>query len=187
MNTCLILGWLCEPDFLKDLISNLIATAFGAGLGFWTALALSKRQEASAIKEKRAKTLKLLQHELFMNLGALGRAQQKPNHLSKANTLQVFLKMEYWRAFSDSGELGWIKDPDLLGKIAEGYNFIRMILATTDRYYQLLTVRTLDSEKFAIREISELLDDGIKLAISEVELSIDAIGHELNSKKGRVS
>ncbi len=37
------------------------------------------------------------------------------------------MRSELWKAFSDGGEIEWIKDVDLLGEIATAYSLIRLV------------------------------------------------------------
>jgi hypothetical protein len=111
-----------------------------------------------------------------MNIGAFASWQRSEEPLlDKCTRLNVFTKSEYWKAFSDGGELEWIKDPVLLSEIAEAYNFIRMMLSLSDRYFQLLQLNQLEITNSAITNVTVLLIDGAGRAMREIENGIASI------------
>ena len=110
-----------------------------------------------------------------MNFGAFTQWNEKPDILSQITMLTVFLKSEYWDAFSDGGELQWIKDPILLSNIAEAYNFIRMMLQLSNRYFEILKVPYYDSENRAINYTQTLLNEGVPNSKREISKALNAI------------
>lgn len=98
-------------SFWQSFVSNLGATIFGAGLGVFGALWLNNHLEKRTEKERKKKILRLLKHELLMNFSAFVDWNRKEDTLlNKCTNLSVFLKSEYWKAFSDGGELQWMKE-----------------------------------------------------------------------------
>jgi len=148
----------------------------GAGLGVFGALWLTNHLEKRTEKERKKKILRLLKHELLMNFGAFADWNRKEGKLLiKCTHLSVFLKSEYWKAFSDGGELQWLKDPILLSEIAEAYNFVRMMLVLSDRYFQLLQVHQYDDDSLAILNVTGYLLDGVQNAMFEIQKALNAI------------
>ncbi len=165
-----------DLSFWQSFLSNLGATLIGAAIGVFGALWLNNHIEKQTEKERKKKILRLLKHELLMNIGAFSDWQRSEQPLlDKCARLNVFTKSEYWKAFSDGGELKWIKDPVLLSEIAEAYNFIRMMLSLSDRYFQLLQLKQLEITNSAITNVTVLLIDGAELAMREIENGIASI------------
>jgi len=102
-----------SAEFWQSFVSNALATCIGAGLGVLGALWLSRYQEKSSEKERKKKILRLLFNELLGNLTQLSAFQKSQIKYREALTLSALLRNESWRAFSDGGELEWIKDPQL--------------------------------------------------------------------------
>jgi hypothetical protein len=125
-----------------------------------------------------------------MNFGKLSRWEKGENKIIIASELLIFLKTEYWKAFSDGGELQWIKDPILLSEIAEAYNFIRMISDTVNKYVNFsqtqYIVSTGDTNAHirasyrntntdAISSLWSLLEEGVENAKHEISKALNSI------------
>jgi hypothetical protein len=181
-----------DISFWKDFSSNALSTFVGILIGIPVALWVSNYQNKVEEKERKKKILRLLKHELFMNLGKLSRWKKDENKIIIASELLIFLKTEYWNAFSDGGELQWIKDPVLLSEIAEAYNFIRMISNTANEYANFVQTQYVAStgdtsshikanyrnpSTEAISSLWSLLEEGVentKFEISKALKSIEA-------------
>ncbi len=161
--------------FWKDFLSNALATFLGALVGIPIALWISRYQAKIEEKERKLKILRLLKHELLMNFGKLTRWDTSVNPISITSELCIFLKTEYWKAFSDGGELQWIKDPELLSMIAEAYNFIRMIVELSNRYLDIEQARNTALNENALSHIWGLLKDGVEHAKSEITSALQQI------------
>lgn len=114
-----------DCSFWQSFVSNLIATLLGVGLGIPAALWISRRQEASTEKEHKKKILYLLCDELQFNKEILTRWDGVENQKEDMWEVTMDLKYEVWTAFSDGGEIEWIKDPILLGKLATVFSDIK--------------------------------------------------------------
>jgi len=160
---------------------TIFATFLGAGLGVYGALLLNRHQEKQQrlkelreVREREGKILKLLQQELLMSFGQLARYHRKQD-IKRLITLSVFLKTEIWGAFSNGGDLQWIKDPDLLRDIAEAYNFIRMMRELSNRYIELTRVDSTVLEAQAADQVIELLNRGVYESMFEIETALKVI------------
>lgn len=166
---------LFDLSFWKDFLSNAFATFLGVLVGIPVALWVSKYQERQEEIERKRKILRLLKHELLMNFGALSHWKKRAESIYNASELHVFLKTEYWKAFSDGGELQWIKDPTLLSKIAEAYNFIRMVTEAANQYINLQQTTYVGITSDVLLHMWELLDEGAENAKYEISKALKSI------------
>lgn len=162
-------------SFIGDFGSNWLATLLGVAIGVPIALWANRYQEKNTETERKKKILRLLKTELLMNFGTFTHWDKENNIMVRVIKLIVFLKSEFWDAFSDGGELQWIKDPVLLSEIAEAYNFIRMVLQLSNRYFEILKVPQYDQGKTAIKYILTLLEEGIPNSMAEISKALKAI------------
>jgi hypothetical protein len=108
-------------SFCQDFASNALATFLGAIVGIPIALWLSRYQEKAVERERKSKILHLLREELRENLSILS-GWEKADYRKKnrdIHSIGPVLKDESWKAFSDGGDLEWIKDPTLLSNLAD--------------------------------------------------------------------
>jgi hypothetical protein len=166
-------------SFWQDFISNLGATIIGAGLGFYLALRLNDYIEARTEKERKRTILRQLKEELILNKEDLelwkeDRATKKPRFL----TLVILMKDEAWRAFSDGGDLKWIKDPFLLGLLSGVYYYIKRINFYSEKAFQIHQTSLISEEVSGwtlqdyISQLSRAVDSALELmgiVIKEIE------------------
>jgi hypothetical protein len=126
-----------DQVFISDFWSNCLATLTGVVIGIPIAIWLSKTQEKATENERKAKILRLLYEELRVDLyileGRIGKTVDK--------SLEVYiigdkLRTESWQAFSDGGELQWVKDPFLLSNLAKAYYSIGYIQNLSRKYFE---------------------------------------------------
>lgn len=122
--------------FWQGFLSELIATFIGAGIGVWGALWLSRYQEKQTEMERKVKILLLIRKELEHNKDTISNKASMLSVFMDVLDLATLLKDESWTAFSEGGELEWIKDPDLLGIISEAYHAIKSLRYICDRHIQ---------------------------------------------------
>ena len=127
-----------------DFVRALVATYFGAALGFLVALYVDRLQrseddatrqavekaaeernrgrEAEIARMRRVAVLSLLRTELgrIPNQMAKDYRQNRSQAPSTGDRLTDIL----WRSLSSSGELRWIEDLDLLQQIASAYDLL---------------------------------------------------------------
>jgi hypothetical protein len=140
---------LSNPVFTENAMGNWFATMIGALIGILIALEINRvqqeRQEKKESKDRekdemehKIKILGLVKSELVYNHSAL--LQRQPNN-EKGIHRQVFvnrLKDELWNAFSDGGELQWLKDVQLLDILSTAYYYIRITVFLEDKYFDAI-------------------------------------------------
>ena len=161
--------------FGQSFFSEVFATFIGAVLGVITAIWLRNRYDRRTEIDRKKVILRELLKELMMNFGGLARLELEPNYLVKTARLEWRLKTQFWDTFSDSGDLKWIKNPELLSAIAEAYNFINMMQALSNRYIELLHLSKFDENLEAIDFVTEVLDQGILNTRQEISKATDSI------------
>lgn len=143
-----------DIEFWRNFLSNALATFVGVIIGIPVALWINRiqqklsekteaeRLEADADTRKR-KILQLIKDELMNDRDLLTRIREDKNtHIDDEviNTEDLLvdkiktvddvyqLRTELWKAFSDGGEIQWIRNLDLLQSIAVTYERIGMII-----------------------------------------------------------
>ncbi len=172
-----------DIGFLDNVVSSLLSTMLALIFGIPTALFISTREqqsqerqrerlEAKRESEQKEKILSLIKKELETNLNSLKelRTLDKYNH---EGWRKLRLRDEFWKAFSDGGELHWIRDIELLSIIAGAYYHIKPLIILQDsltrsnaegvggepfRYMNFITSASYDAEpgiESALKRISE--------------------------------
>jgi len=77
----------------------------------------------------------LLREELKHNADQVDIWQSSPDRSRTTGPLAAFLKDQLWRAFSDGGELSWVKDLDLLASISHSYYSIHAIHDLSEKHF----------------------------------------------------
>ncbi len=168
-------------EFWQSFISNAFATFIGAGLGVLGALWLGKHQEESSEKERKKKILDLLFNELLINLSQLSGFQKSQTKHRDALTLSALLRNESWRAFSDGGELEWIKDPKLLDNLSDAYYAIRSVMNLSDKYCQVSMLDTNPMSFWTSSNLSSTIEYGVQFAIERLDIAFKEINkHKVN-------
>lgn len=140
---------LTRTDFLDGFIAELLSMLMGLILGIPIALEINRRQqqtiESGAEEQSRKdefertkKILSLVKKELEHNKNAVMARYREENGIKKRVVLDGPLKDDLWNAFSDSGELHWIKDLDLLDGIAYAYHTIRIVIFLEQQYFDIV-------------------------------------------------
>ena len=115
------MGTFFDFSFWQQFISNLGATFIGAAVGIPVALYVNRLVETSSETERKEKILLLLRDELIENLNLINEWLSSPNPKEGVISVGYDIKTEVWDAFSDGGEIQWVKDPELLGKLANAF------------------------------------------------------------------
>lgn len=179
--------------FWQSVVSNFCATIVGAFLGVFLALIFDKRREKSTEKKQKSKILKMLHDELVYNQKIIKVYNMKFEQADSVEirnytwTMDANLKVEAWQSFSDSGDLQWINDPDLLRKISDAYHFIGSVSTLSEKYFQLnLTQSIPDSEisGWTIRQMKVSLDEAIGLVDDIVQIALEQIDIASKQQKG---
>ncbi len=141
--------------FWESFLSNALATFLGAIVGVPIALWLSGYQNRRTEKEKRKKILSLLKTELEYDQGHVSDWLTAQSPRAQTGILAGLLKDELWRAFSDGGELQWIKDISILDELSSAYDLVRAIRYLAEKHF--------DSVQFLTRGNSPSLGEGLLL------------------------
>ena len=108
-------------SFWQQFVSNLLATFMGAALGIPIALYVNRLVEKESETERKRKILVLLRNELAENLTLIKNWIKSPDLKETVAVIGYDIKTEVWAAFSDGGEIEWIKDPELLGILSNAF------------------------------------------------------------------
>jgi len=150
----------------EDFTSNSLATILGIALGVPIGLAVADYQGQRALSERRNKVLGLLRGELLTNIVSLaGWGRHSPKEL-EVMTFSDFLRDDLWVAFSDSGELECIRDPKLLGAIANAYSSTRMAKSIADKVANA-TSRGMSPPTAFVNNLWVMLEKGVPFALED--------------------
>lgn len=161
-------------------MGNWFATMIGALAGIGIALGLNKRQEGQEKEvlkheeeNRKIKILTLIKEELEYNRSAISSRQPlQPDDIYR-NVPSERLKDELWNAFSDGGELQWIKDLQLLEALSIAYYRIRVVMFLEEAFLQeTLFMDTLGSFPGVAHELEKAdnqLIEYIERAVNEID------------------
>ena len=191
-----------DLPFLVDFLANAVATIIGLIVGIPIALWINRRQQQSVQEiedlrirgeslSRKTKILQLVRAELRFNRGILASYWKERQEYSKPYFDYGYqLKYEVWRAFSDGGELEWIKDLDILQSMAIAYYSIKRVMETGATYvsydlqldlrYNYPVDRPHDS-RYQLNRLHAHLDASIEFAISSVDEALQMIDPQLGS------
>ncbi len=164
-----------DCSFWQSFVSDLSATLLGVVIGIPIALWLSRYQERNTEKERKKKILSVLRVELMENLTVLSGWVKEGKKKVEVLYLTAVLKDESWSAFSDGGELQWIKDPYLLAELSDAFSTIRSIKLLADRYFNLIEFPTEETNSTAMNTVWRLLEAAITYAFKEIPTTLEAI------------
>ena len=164
-----------DTSFWQSFVSNAFATFLGAGFGVLGALLLNNYLERRTEKERKKKILSVLQVELIENLTVLNGWGKSGKKKVEVLQLTAILKDESWSAFSDGGELEWIKDPYLLAELSDAFSTIRSIKFLADRYFNLIEFPTKDTSSIATNTVWSLLEAAAIYAFKEIPTALKTI------------
>ena len=183
-----------DSQFRDDFMSNWFATMIGVIVGIPIALELDRRQreaqerrEQKARKQeelaRKAKILELLKGELGYNREALLGRQVARGQETERVVLVDRLKDELWNAFSDGGELQWIRDLDLLDAVSTAYYHVRMTIYLEERYFEATHFPGLQIEqrKYAKDYIMDYLRESDTEVLRQVDQALQRIEISLTS------
>lgn len=160
-------------SFRDSFLGNWLATLSGIIIGVPVAIALNSWQQHQEENARRSKILGLLKNELDYNV--LAMKNRMPEHIGGTQRQMPSepLKDELWNAFSDGGELQWIKDLDLLDVLSTAYYRIRIVMFLEDAFHRETLFRdTIGSYKTLAYQFQlndrELMKD-VERALKEIE------------------
>lgn len=161
-----------DLSFWQDFLSNGLATLLGVIVGIPVALWISGYQERKIERERKEKILISLWEELRYDRLVLNEWKQRKDTSDLGEYLCSQLRTEAWRAFSDGGELEWVKDPILLNYLAQCYFCLRKVTFLSEKW---LGDRLLPSYTghYVVRKILlDRLRNSVDLALESLEETI---------------
>lgn len=172
--TAALLLW-GSPSLFEAYVAGLTATVAGLLLGIPVALFLIREQQARESAEaqqeadrRKGDVLVAVERELSENLADLFMRTADP---TKGRQIMVpALSIEVWRAVSESGELQYIADTELLRVMARAYRFLGQTRAFEDMAWRTMT--SAGSTQF--RDRLEQSDRFTKAAMDEAVAAIRA-------------
>jgi hypothetical protein len=176
-----------EAAFWQSFFSNFLATMLGAVVGIPTAIWLSNQQRKMEDAAQKSRIIPLLQEELLVNTTHLSSWQK--SDFQKLETLYtgIFLEDGIWSAFSASGELGFIHDPQLLKHLGHAYGSIRIVKNLSERYIKLTQLIDRNESELLLNVIGPLLAKGVGKAIEDIRTAFLAISKEQSKKAAQHS
>lgn len=165
--------------FWQAFVSNAAATIVGVAIGIPVALWINHYQEKSSEKERKKKILRLLFNELLGNQAVLSGWHKSEDQHGEARILSAVLRNESWKAFSDGGELEWIKDPELLNTISEAYFLVRSVGEMSDKYYGMLMVNLEQVSAFPGTNIYHYLEKSVEEAREAINKALQEISSQV--------
>ena len=137
-----MLGRVYGIPFVENFWAGLFATFIGVVLGIPIAFYIHGIQERyrgdleiTEEEKRKRKILLALRKELEKNREMLMEYKKNLEDTSTSEILILIIRDETWRAFSDGGELKWIKDIELLEDLANVYFIISKNLNKISYFY----------------------------------------------------
>lgn len=156
----------------QDFLPNFLATMLGAIIGIPIAIGISNQQETKREQAQKEKIIPILKEELFVNLGHLSSWQKSNSQKLETVYSSIFLEDSAWSAFSDSGELEFIKDVEVLKKISHAYNTVRTVKELSERYMELIHLPDMKERDLLQTPVAYLISRGIDTAIEDISTAI---------------
>jgi hypothetical protein len=153
-------------NFWQGFLGNLLATILGVAIGIPVAFWINRRVETTTEHEKKQKILEQLLPEIEFNRTRISTWKDQGETGWTLITVGLKLRDEVWEAFSDGGELAWIRDATLLANLADVYGKIKRIKYLTDKYVDS------DSRDTATNQI---ITGELRYALQEVQKDIDSV------------
>ena len=163
-----------NTTFWQGFLGNVLATLIGVIVGIPVAFWLNRKEEEITEKEKKGKIIRMLSTELNHNLRVLTDWQELKTNRWETSMRGAMMTDEVWNAFSDGGELQWIKDVELLGTLAETYGQIKRIKYLYESYLNVSSLKNIAQPVIqrdlwsAIDEAQGLIEEVREMIIKEV-------------------
>jgi hypothetical protein len=117
----------------ENFFPNFLATLLGAIIGIPIAFGISNQQEATKENLQKEKIVPILREELMVDFVHLTSWQKSNIQKLEIVYNSIFLEDSAWSAFSDSGELAFIKDVEILKNISHAYGAVRIVKVSTSQ------------------------------------------------------
>ena len=159
----------------ENFLPNFLATMLGAIVGIPIAIGINNQQEVKTEHLQKEKIIPILREELLVNLTHLSSWQKSNSQKLETVYTSIFLEDSAWAAFSDSGELEFIKDVDLLKKISHAYSTIRTVKQLLERYMELVHLPDQKERELLQTPVAYLISEGIDSAIEDVSIALKSL------------
>jgi hypothetical protein len=166
---------LLGADVWENFLPNFLATMLGAIVGIPIAFGINNQQEAKKEELQKEKIIPILREELMVNLTHLSSWQKSNTQKLESVYTSIFLEDSAWSAFSDSGELAFIKDVDLLMKISHAYSTVRTVKELSERYMELVHVPDQKERELLQTPVAYLISRGIDTSIEDISMALKSI------------
>ncbi|MCK5413281.1 MAG: hypothetical protein KAI57_02795 [Candidatus Pacebacteria bacterium] len=124
-----------NPDFLENLFATSLALIAGIPIALWIDRHIKAGEENKKNLDDRKREmeiLKLIREELNFSCSSIYLKKMKSNLLS----VEVqSLKSDLWEALISSGEIKYIKLPELLNRISSAYYVLKMVKNIQEQAY----------------------------------------------------
>jgi hypothetical protein len=171
-------------SFWQQFVSNGLATLIGAIIGIPSALGVARYLERLSEQEHKKKILEVLFSELITNFTVLSGWQKSGNKSSESLALSTTLRNESWKAFSDGGELEWIRDINILDSLAEAYFSIRSVMSISGDYFSVVYCSPTVYHEAEVM-ILERLEKSVTYSIEVISQTLE-IAKKLDAKKRNI-
>lgn len=162
-------------SFWQGFIGNLVATIIGIAVGIPVAFWINRQVEADSEKENKKRILKNLGTELYIIHRTIKDHGWIGSDIRAMALFGLSLNDEGWRAFSNGGELQWIKDPNLLYTLSGAYGNVVYVKALSDKYLNMENFREDDREL-----LTSSISINLQVAMAAVMISAEKAVHEID-------
>jgi hypothetical protein len=166
---------LLSTDTWQAFFANFLATMLGAIIGIPIAFWINRQVQEREERIQRDRIIPALREELFVNLGHLSSWQKSGMQKLETVYLGIFLEDSSWKAFSDSGQLSFIQDAEMLRKISHAYSGICILRELSERYIDLIHLPDKKERVILQAPVAILISRGIDDALDYLETAIMAI------------
>ena len=181
-----------RDSFLGNLLATIIGVIAGIPIALWVSRLQQNEQEKiennfkeREVAEHTIKILSLVEKELGYNLSQLKKQKQGISDYGERFLPIDGQKDELWNAFSDGGELQWIKDLELLDMISMAYYDSRRVIHLEKLLLDAKRPPNYVSGLVTMRgnwllEINQEVSQSIEMALGEIHKSVENLKTKLN-------
>jgi hypothetical protein len=178
-----------DVGFWQNTVSNFIATFFGLFFGIPIALWINNIQQEIIDDNEKSKSNKEARQRRKLILDSLRTELNGDYELLKDypgytitnksfDWLYFFStapSIEFWRSLSNSGELRWIEDADLLMHIAWAYHSIEQVKGSGQLFVDSAYIHPPRGGKIITKHIHEHFERNISEATGFIKAALDKI------------
>ncbi len=184
-----------RDSFLGNLLATIIGIIAGIPIALWVSRSQQNEQEKieKAFKESEEaehtiKILSLVGKELEFNLKQLKKQKQGLSEHGERFLPIDGQKDELWNAFSDGGELQWIKDLQLLDIISMAYYDIRRVIHIEKLLLDAKRPQNYIADLVILRgkwllEINQEVIESVELALNEINKVVEELKAKTHQKQ----